>query len=154
MKSCSNYPFGEEYVGQHIASPYTERFTFTGKERDEQTDYGYFGGRYFDANLMCSWFSVDPMGDKYQSLSPYNYCACNPVKSIDPDGCELDVWIVNLGSNTVTKKEMRDYRSSNADNYSAIIINVFYYSSNFMIRFGFVVEGCLLNGEDGGRFGN
>lgn len=37
----------------------------------------------------------------------------------------FDVWIVNLGSNTVTKKEMRDYRSSNADNYSAIIINVF-----------------------------
>lgn len=49
---------------------------------------------------------------------------------------------------------MRDYRSSNADNYSAIIINVFYYSFNFMIRFGFVVEGCLLNGEDGGQFGN
>lgn len=105
MKSCSNYPFGEEYVGQHIASPYTERFPFTGKERDEQTDYGYFGGRYFDANLMCSWFSVDPMGDKYQSLSPYNYCACNPVRLVDLDGCEFDVWIVNLGSNTVTKKK-------------------------------------------------
>ncbi|MBQ0159636.1 MAG: hypothetical protein KBT28_03290 [Bacteroidales bacterium] len=53
MKSCSNYPFGEEYVGQHIASPYTERFTFTGKERDEQTGYGYFGGRYFDA-IWCA----------------------------------------------------------------------------------------------------
>ena len=32
------------------------------------------------------WLSVDPMASKYPSISPYAYCAWNPVKLIDPDG--------------------------------------------------------------------
>ena len=64
-------------------------FVFTGKERDEETGYGYFGARYMDHELMTSWLSVDPMADKYPSISPYAYCAWNPVKLVDPDGCEV-----------------------------------------------------------------
>ena len=73
-------------------SPQTMRFnpsSFTGKERDEETGYGYFGARYMDHELMTMWLSVDPMADKYPSLSPYNYCAWNPVKLVDPDGREI-----------------------------------------------------------------
>ncbi len=58
----------------------------TGKERDEETGYGYFGARYMDHELMTMWLSVDPMADKYPSISPYAYCAWNPVRLIDPDG--------------------------------------------------------------------
>ncbi len=64
---------------------------FTGKERDEETGYGYFGARYMDHELMTMWLSVDPMADKYPSISPYAYCAWNPVKLIDPDGREIDI---------------------------------------------------------------
>ena len=39
--------------------------TFTGKERDEETGYGYFGARYMDHELMTMWLSVDPLADKY-----------------------------------------------------------------------------------------
>ena len=35
---------------------------------------------------MTMWLSVDPMADKYPSISPYAYCAWNPVKLVDPDG--------------------------------------------------------------------
>ena len=59
---------------------------FTRKERDEETGYGYFGARYMDHELMTMWLSVDPMADKYPSISPYAYCAWNPVKLVDPDG--------------------------------------------------------------------
>ncbi len=38
---------------------------------------------------MTMWLSVDPLADKYPSLSPYAYCAWNPVKLVDPDGKEL-----------------------------------------------------------------
>ena len=61
----------------------------TGKERDEETGYGYFGARYMDHELMTMWLSVDPLVDKYPSISPYAYCAWNPVKLVDPDGREL-----------------------------------------------------------------
>ena len=57
--------------------------TFTGKERDEETGYGYFGARYMDHELMTMWLSVDPMADKYSSISPYAYCAWNPVKLVE-----------------------------------------------------------------------
>ena len=64
-------------------------FTFTGKEKDEETGYGYFGARYMDHELMTMWLSVDPMSDKYPSISPYAYCAWNPIKFVDPDGREI-----------------------------------------------------------------
>ena len=81
-------------VGHNIQSStgYSERITFTGKERDEETGFGYFGARYMDYELMTMWLSVDPMADKYPSISPYAYCAWNPVKLVDPDGRMID-WV-------------------------------------------------------------
>lgn len=65
-------------------------FVFTGKERDGETGYGYFGARYMDHELITMWLSVDPMADKYPEISPYAYCAWNPVKLVDPDGMEIN----------------------------------------------------------------
>ena len=60
--------------------------SFTGKEKDAETGYGYFGARYMDHELMTMWLSVDPLADKHPSISPYNYCMWNPIKLVDPDG--------------------------------------------------------------------
>ncbi len=62
------------------------RSNSTGKERDEETGYSYFGARYMDHELLTGWLSVDPMADKYPGISPYNYCMWNPLKLVDPDG--------------------------------------------------------------------
>lgn len=43
-----------------------------------------------DHELMTSWLSVDPMADKYPSISPYAYCAWIPVRLLDPDGREIN----------------------------------------------------------------
>ena len=58
----------------------------TGKERDSETGFSYFGARYYDSDLMTGWLSVDPLADKYPNLSPYAYCAWNPIRLVDPDG--------------------------------------------------------------------
>ena len=58
----------------------------TGKELDAETGFSYFGARYLDHTLTTAWLSVDPMSDKYPSISPYAYCAWNPLKLVDPDG--------------------------------------------------------------------
>ena len=62
---------------------------FTGKEKDSETGYYYFGARYYDPSLSGLFLSVDPMSDKYPSISPYAYCAWNPVKLVDPDGKDV-----------------------------------------------------------------
>ena len=72
--------------------------TFTGKERDSETGFSYFGARFYDSDLMTGWLSVDPLSDKYPSLSPYNYCALNPIRIIDPNG---DSCAVLLAGNTL-----------------------------------------------------
>ena len=41
---------------------------------------------------LSLWLSVDPLSDKYPNLSPYVYCADNPVRLKDPDGREI--WVV------------------------------------------------------------
>ncbi|HOH23419.1 MAG TPA: RHS repeat-associated core domain-containing protein [Bacteroidales bacterium] len=77
-------PFGEDWVDQRNAS-WSAPYTFSGKEKDVETGYSYFGARYYDSGLSI-WLSVDPMSDKYPNLTPYAYCANNPVILVDPDG--------------------------------------------------------------------
>lgn len=86
--------------------------TFTGKERDEETGYGYLphqvrqahhGARYMDHELMTMWLSVDPMAEKYPNISPYAYCAWNPVKLVDPDGMD-GIPIIDKKKKTITVK--------------------------------------------------
>ena len=50
-----------------------------------------------DLELMTMWLSVDPLADKYPSISPYAYCAWNPVKLVDPDGND---WYIPQGQST------------------------------------------------------
>ena len=66
-------------------------FASTGKEKDEETGYGYFGARYMDHELLTSFISVDRYADKYPFISPYAYCAWNPIRLIDPTGDTLDI---------------------------------------------------------------
>lgn len=77
-------PYGELWHDQRT-STYSERFKFTGKERDSETGYDYFGARYYSSALPL-WLSVDPLAGEYPNLSPYAYCANNPIRNIDEEG--------------------------------------------------------------------
>mgnify|MGYP000866139752 CR=1 FL=1 len=47
-----------------------------------------FAGRYYDSRTG-RFLQIDPKAGKYPNLSPYTYCADNPLKYIDPNGKEL-----------------------------------------------------------------
>ena len=81
-------PWGEDYLNQRRNGYSGARHTFSAKEKDTETGYSYFGSRYYSSDLSI-WLSVDPMSDKYPSLSPYTYCANNPIKLMDPNGEEV-----------------------------------------------------------------
>ena len=118
--------------------------SFTGKEKDPETGYGYFGARYMDHELMTMWLSVDPLADKYPSISPYAYCAWNPVKLVDPDGNEAidnDDWYIN------SKGEMRWFNST-AETYT--------YEGEEYTRYGQTASMTNSDGEFvyGDQYGN
>jgi RHS repeat-associated protein len=86
--SSDYYPFGFPIPdrGKNLAG---YRFGFNGQESDNEV-YGdkasyAFEFRNYDARLG-RWWGIDPLWQKYLSLSPYVYCANNPVMRIDPDG--------------------------------------------------------------------
>ena len=84
-------------------------YTFSAKEKDSETGLSYFGSRYYSSGLSI-WLSVDPMSDKYPSLSPYTYCANNPVKLVDPDGREITLeTIYKKDANGNDTKEIERY---------------------------------------------
>ena len=84
-------PFGEittEYapLWQNATLP---KYAFNAKELDEETGMYYYEARYYKPPVFTS---RDPMFEKYFWMTPYAYCANNPVKYVDPDGRKI--WIV------------------------------------------------------------
>nr|MCR5246038.1 hypothetical protein [Bacteroidales bacterium] len=71
----------------------TLRDRFTGKE-DQEPDFGLaltdFGARQYSPSLR-RWLTPDPLGEKYYELSPYAYCAGDPVNAIDDGGLDIVV---------------------------------------------------------------
>ena len=70
----------EEHNGSWASS-----YLFNAKELDGETGLYYYGARYLNPSIAL-WLSTDPLQGKYPGISPYNYCAGNPVKLVDPDG--------------------------------------------------------------------
>ncbi len=107
--------------------------SFTGKERDEETGYGYFGARYMDHELMTMWLSVDPMADKYPNISPYAYCAWNPVKLVDPEGRD---WFYNENTGQIyynsnnSIKELAEGGELSSDGWKYLCRNGLMYNTD------------------------
>ena len=40
----------------------------------------------YDPQWRLSWNAIDPMSEKYYSVSPYAFCSGNPVNFVDVDG--------------------------------------------------------------------
>ena len=78
------------YTVTPLSNLFANNYTFSAKEKDVETGLSYFGSRYYSSDLSI-WLSVDPMSAKYPSLSPYVYCADNPVRLVDPNGEEWEV---------------------------------------------------------------
>ena len=77
-------PYGEVFVEQRNGT-WNTPYLFNAKELDEETGLYYYGARYLDPT-GTRWLSVDPLFEKYVGMTPYGYCAGNPVKLVDPDG--------------------------------------------------------------------
>ncbi|WP_163178428.1 RHS repeat domain-containing protein [Bacteroides sp. 51] len=86
------YPFGGIFEIAQNVQPYK----YNGKELDRTygLDLYDYSARFMDPKLG-RFTTMDPMAEKYYSVSPYAYCANNPMRYIDPTGREMIGYTVN-----------------------------------------------------------
>ena len=87
-------PYGEiisEY-NTHAMGDAFPKYAFNAKELDEETGMYYYEARYYAPPVFTS---RDPLFEKYFWMSPYAYCANNPVKYVDPSG---EDWVLSTGN--------------------------------------------------------
>ncbi|MBR2260180.1 MAG: RHS repeat-associated core domain-containing protein [Paludibacteraceae bacterium] len=99
-------PYGEVFVEQRNGT-WNTPYLFNAKELDEETGLYYYGARYLDPT-GTRWLSVDPLFEKYVGMTPYGYCAGNPVKMVDPTGESTKVALNEDGNYTVIGGEINN----------------------------------------------
>ena len=79
------YPYGALFAESTNGN--VQPYKYNGKELDRMHGLDWYdhGARHNDA-AIGRWHVVDPLCEKYYDVSPYAYCAGDPVNAIDPDG--------------------------------------------------------------------
>ena len=80
------YPFGGTFNDAGLNAS-LQQYKYNGKELDRVAGlntYDYGARQYF--STVPTWDRMDALCEKYYNISPYAYCANNPVNRIDVDG--------------------------------------------------------------------
>ena len=115
VETSDYLPFGTRWTqtGGSAAGTLTDatnRWRYSGKEEQSSIDECIplidYGARMYDP-AIARWMSADPMAEKYYPLSPYSYCAGNPVIVVDPNGQVIFVREFAEG-NTILEYEWKE----------------------------------------------
>ena len=83
------YPFGSRWEDpESLLSD--NRYRYNGKEEQAFVGLPYidYGARQLLASFHI-WLTQDPLAEKYYAVSPYAFCAGNPIRYMDPNGEKL-----------------------------------------------------------------
>ena len=122
------YPYGMRFAD--VFEGTADRFQYGGKEIDRFSglDLHDFSARWYDSQL-CRFTTPDPLQEKYPHLSPYLYCAANPLRYTDPTG--KDYYNINkMGTITLFKKTDDLSDRLLAEDGSYIDVDKFFIVSN------------------------
>ena len=76
-------PYGSEISS---TSSTTTDYRFTGKERQSKVNNSIYDSFARFQNTYGRFMSIDPKAENFYHISPYTYCAGDPVNLVDPDG--------------------------------------------------------------------
>jgi RHS repeat-associated protein len=81
------YPFGMNMEGNWNGLNGKNKYQYNEKElnSDFGLDLSDYGARFYDA-AIGRWNAIDPLGEMYGNMSPYQYVMNSPINFIDPTG--------------------------------------------------------------------
>ena len=109
------YPSGLPWNETENYQPSQQPFKYGSKEFVEMhglDEYDSEARWYYPALMRTT--TQDPLAEKYYDISPYAWCANNPVNLVDPDG-----------------KEWQDYSGNKILDHDKIKVYIFYNSKDF-----------------------
>ena len=117
------YPFGG-IIADISTGGDVQPYKYNGKELDLMhglNTYDYGARQYF--SILGRWDRMDPLCEKYYSVSPYNYCGGNPIKFIDPNGMWPWPWergsLIEYRGNGVFGLRMSNFSGTTQRNFYA-----------------------------------
>jgi RHS repeat-associated protein len=107
------YPFGMQIkqTSTDVTNPLANKYLYQGKELQQETEIYDFHARGYDPVLGRTW-QIDPMAEKYYSLSSYSWVANNPIILMDPTGMEIDWGQLEGKEKRIAKRALRKHNSS------------------------------------------
>ena len=100
------YPYGG--ILSQSTNQGVQKFKYNGKEFDcmhglNMYDYG---ARQQDPEVGM-FTSMDPLCEKYYNISPYSYCAGNPIRYVDPTGCDTLSFLMGENNYAAFQKRVK-----------------------------------------------
>ncbi|MPM25074.1 hypothetical protein SDC9_71564 [bioreactor metagenome] len=117
------YPSGLPWKSNSGDNPGSQPYKYGGKEFVEMhglDEYDSDARWYYPAIMRTT--TPDPLAEKYYDISPYAWCANNPVKFVDPDG-RFPVWAV-VGAGLEYGFQVYDNYKSGKSGYDAWVGDV------------------------------
>jgi RHS repeat-associated protein len=117
-------PWGLELtgLGYQYGGIKANKYLYNGKEliEDNGLQYYDFGARMYDASIG-RWSVVDPLAEKYNSLTPYQYGGNTPVNTVDiggklfifVNGFMVNQWLVGVPPVNTFDKGILAYSQNN-----------------------------------------
>ena len=105
-------PYGSEISS---TSSTTTDYRFTGKERQSMVNNSIYDSFARFQNTYGRFMSIDPKAESFYHISPYTYCAGDPVNLVDPDG--RDIYRFNKKTGEFICEERNDDKFDQIGNY-------------------------------------
>ena len=131
-------------MGNFVTSPTgsVQPYKYTGKELDRENglDTYDFEARCYDPALATTW-QQDPLADKYPQLSPYSWCAANPIRNTDPTGMRI-VYDMSFDQFQTYNEQIELMKNST-------LFSTYYQNlENSEVEYTILIDNNIKNGEN------